>query len=80
MHGEVLKPWVGVSADVVSYSANISACEKGQQWQCALRLLEEMRSGGIAVDVISFSASIGACEKGQHNRELLEVASYVLDC
>ena len=29
---------------LISFSAAISACEKGGQWQCALSLLEEMLS------------------------------------
>ena len=55
----------GVSANVFSCNASFSASLKGQQWQCALRLLEEMRSGCIWADVISYSAAISACEKGQ---------------
>ena len=61
----------GVAADVVAYSATISAFEKGQQWQCALRLLTEMRSAGVAAEVViaanvvTYSATISACEKGQ---------------
>ena len=33
----------GLEPDVITYSAAISACEKGQQWQCALRLLESVQ-------------------------------------
>ena len=56
---------VSVPADVITYSASISACEKGQQWQCALGLLESMRSVSVPANVITYSASISACEKGQ---------------
>eukprot|EP00973_Karenia_brevis_P057172 7954428-Karenia_brevis.AAC.1 len=46
--------------DVISFSAAISACEKGGQWQWART---EMRRESLHVDVISFSAAISACEK-----------------
>ena len=32
----------GVRPTVVTFSALISACEKGQQWKLALQVLEEM--------------------------------------
>eukprot|EP00973_Karenia_brevis_P045483 6299802-Karenia_brevis.AAC.1 len=38
-------------ADVTSFNAAISACEKGQQWEHAL------------ADVMSFISAISACEK-----------------
>ena len=54
-----------VPADVITYSASISACEKGQQWQCALGLLESMQSVSVPADVITDNANISASEKGQ---------------
>ena len=54
----------GVTPNVFHYSAAISACEKGGQWQRALALLDEMRAKGVAPNVITFSAAISACEKG----------------
>ena len=42
----------------------ISACEKGQQWQRALALLEDMQGRCLEPNVISLSAAISACEKG----------------
>ena len=53
----------GVPADVITYSAAISACGKGQQWQCTLRLLEEMRRPGVPANVITYNAAISASEK-----------------
>ena len=55
----------GLTPNAISYSAAISACEKGQQWQRALELLEEMKAAGVAPNVISYNAAISACEKGQ---------------
>ena len=45
--------------DVMSFSAAISACEKGAQWERAVSLLNDPSS-----DVIRFNAAIWACEKG----------------
>eukprot|EP00973_Karenia_brevis_P068986 9588896-Karenia_brevis.AAC.1 len=47
--------------DVISFSAAISACEKGGQWQHAWT---ELRRESLQLDVISFSAAIPACEEG----------------
>ncbi|CAK0904775.1 unnamed protein product [Prorocentrum cordatum] len=44
------------------YSAGISACERGEQWQRALLLLSEMREAKLEPDVIHH-AGISACEK-----------------
>ncbi|CAK0863372.1 unnamed protein product [Prorocentrum cordatum] len=46
------------------YSAGISACEKGGQWQQALALMSDMREAKLEPDVIVCSAGISACEKG----------------
>ena len=50
--------------DIVSYSASMSACEKGSQWVHALALLREMLGRRLELDVVSYSASLSACEKG----------------
>ena len=55
----------GVQPNEISYSAAISACEKGQQWERALGLLAQMEEHGVQPNVISYSAAISACEKGQ---------------
>ena len=60
---------------MISFSAAISACEKGGQWQRVLSLLEDICRAGKALDVISFSTAISACEKGgqwQHALSLSE--------
>ncbi|CAK0858992.1 unnamed protein product [Prorocentrum cordatum] len=57
-----------------TYSAGISACEKGEQWQRALTLLREMCEAKVESNVISYGAGITACEKGrqwQHAVSLL---------
>ncbi|CAK0800611.1 unnamed protein product [Prorocentrum cordatum] len=52
--------------NVISYSAGISACEKGDQWQRALALLSEMRDAKLEPNAIfSYNAGMSACEKGE---------------
>ena len=51
---------------MVTYSAAISACEKGQIPSQATHLLQEMSLGGLLPDVIASSAAISACEKGKY--------------
>ncbi|CAK0880212.1 unnamed protein product [Prorocentrum cordatum] len=48
----------------LSYSAGISACEKGNQWQRALALLNEAREAKLELAVISYNAGVRACERG----------------
>merc|ERR1712174_165257 len=50
--------------DVISYSAAISACEKGGETAKALEIFDEMKQNNVWPDVISYSAAISACEKG----------------
>ncbi len=57
--------------NVISYNSAISACEKGQQWEQALRLLLEMRSSRLEPNVMSYNSAISACEKGQQWEQAL---------
>ncbi|CAK0905365.1 unnamed protein product [Prorocentrum cordatum] len=60
----------------VSYSAGISACEKGEQWQRALALLSEMREAKLDPhDIFSYSAGISACGKGAQWQRALALLS-----
>ena len=52
----------GMSANMISFSAAISACEKGNQWEQALTLPDNMREPDRTADMISYTA-ISACEK-----------------
>ena len=62
---------MGFQANVTTYSAIISACEKGRRWQRSLELFEEMRSQALSADVITYNAAISACE-WQRALELFE--------
>ena len=57
-------PFSRVVPDKISFSAGISACEKGGEWQMALYLLSDKLISRVVPDVINFSAGISACEKG----------------
>eukprot|EP00434_Breviolum_minutum_P041781 symbB.v1.2.037168.t1/scaffold5410.1/size27443/1 len=49
--------------DVVSYSAVISALEKGQKWQLAIDMLRHFQRTSGRLDVVIYNATISACEK-----------------
>ena len=55
----------GLELSMISYSAAISACEKGKQPDKALELLEDMQRKGLEPDKITYNAAISACEKGE---------------
>jgi pentatricopeptide repeat protein len=63
----------GVERDTITYSAAISACEKGGQWEHALRLHEEMEARGVKRNTITYSAAISACEQVRHFTQALRL-------
>ena len=58
MSQRALKP------DVINYTAAMSACEKGGQWQRVLEFLEGMPQRALTPNVISYNAATSACAKG----------------
>ena len=58
---------------MITYNAAVSACEKGQQPQQALHLLQDMQLRGLVPNVITYSAAISACEKGQKPQQALHL-------
>ena len=51
---------------VVNWNAAISACEKCNQWEGALGLLQEMVDQFLLTpQAVSWSAAISSCEKGK---------------
>ena len=45
------------------FSAAISACEKGSQWQQALAVLQAMERTQLSPNEVTFGAAIAACER-----------------
>ena len=54
--------WIEPDAHV--FTATLSACSNGGQWQIALDLLDEMRKRGLQPTVATQSAALSACAKG----------------
>ena len=52
----------GSQADVFSYSAIISSCEKCFQWQLALHFFQQMTTSEVAANDIAFNAVLSACD------------------
>ncbi|CAE8621624.1 unnamed protein product [Polarella glacialis] len=68
-----------VEANVFHYSAAISACEKGGQWQLALGLLSSMLDMRVIPNEISYNSAISACEKGGQWQQALDLLSSMPD-
>ena len=51
--------------NMVTYSALISACGKGQELRRTFDVCEEMRRQALEPDMVTYSALISACGKGQ---------------
>ena len=47
----------GMNANMISFSAAISACEKGGQWQQSSTLLHKMREAGMAALALPYKMS-----------------------
>ncbi len=59
------------TANVITYSAIISCCEKTSAWPKALLLLQDLKRGyrPVASNLVTYNAAIAACEKGTQWRE-----------
>ncbi|CAK0881698.1 unnamed protein product [Prorocentrum cordatum] len=51
---------LNVERNMITYSAGISACEKGEQWQRALALLSEMWAAELKPNVIWSAVTLGS--------------------
>ena len=63
-----------LSPDLVTFSALTSACEKGQQWEKALALVQEMPSWLVLPSIVTYSALASALGRG--GQWTLSVALY----
>ena len=50
--------------DGISYSAALSACEKGVYWEVTLRFLRAMPRRTLQPELFSCNAALSSCEKG----------------
>ena len=50
--------------NTITYSAGISACEKGGEWQLALALLRKIPGASLEPDTISYNAGALATGRG----------------
>ena len=63
-----------VQAEVTTYSAAISACEKAWKWPYTLVLLQDMLdSGSVPPNVISYNSALSACQKAHQWPEALSL-------
>jgi len=58
---------------VLTYTGAISACEKGQQRQQAVDLLQAMQRHATALDVMTYNAAISMCGQGQQRQLALNL-------
>lgn len=65
--------------NVITYSAAISACDKGGQYDRALGLLSEMIGLGLEADVVSYNAAISATCKGKQWASALSLLQQMRD-
>ena len=54
-------PGARLHANVISFNAALSACEKSSFWAKALQLFATMPAGAVEPDLISFNSCISAC-------------------
>lgn len=57
----------------ITYNALIKDCQRANQLQRALGLLETMKSQGVVPDVITYNALIGTCSQSNQSDLFLEV-------
>lgn len=53
----------GLAPNAIIYSTVISACERSDQWQKAVKLLRTMRNDGILPVTVTYNTVISACGK-----------------
>ena len=64
-----------IMPDIISYSAAISACDNGRQWQqaSALGLLAVMQQTAVLPTVTSYIAALSACDICRQGQQALGV-------
>jgi len=64
--------------NVVTYNTTITACEKGNQWELALKLFETAPIQGVVPDLITYNATISACGRCQQWETALRLFELLL--
>jgi len=63
----------GMVPEVITYNALISACEKGNHSEQAMKVFKAMQRQCLLPNVITYCALISACEKGKQPEQALEM-------
>lgn len=58
-------------SDMISYNAVIAACDRANDWQQALRYLEELKVNGMEPDIIVYFTTLKACGNSERWQEAL---------
>ncbi len=58
-------------SDKISYNAVIAACDSANDWQQALRYLEESKVNGMEPDIIVYFTTLKACGNSERWQEAL---------
>lgn len=58
-------------SDMISYNAVIAACDSANDWQQALRYLEESKVNGMEPDIIVYFTTLKACGNSERWQEAL---------
>jgi pentatricopeptide repeat protein len=56
--------FVGIQANVISYTAAIKSCENTGDWRSALELLDLMRASGVTANEITYCCAINVASRG----------------
>ena len=54
----------GIKRNTITYNAAIQACERGGEWEEAIRLFHVMQKVKLPQDTITYNSLVRACEKG----------------
>ena len=66
-------PLPQVHPNVITYSAAISSCEKGQQWAKALQLFSHIQQSHVHPFVVTYNSAISARGQGHQWAEPLQL-------
>ena len=67
--------YTGVSRDLISFNAVISACAKGQYFDKAMEFHAEMKAINIKSDEITYNSLISACERNGKWESAIDLVS-----